>query len=198
MASNQYVNKVIYGGTTLIDLTSDTVTTSKLLSGYTAHDKSGAAITGTCTFDADTSDATAAQGEILASKTAYVNGSKVTGTMTNRGSVNQAISSLTSTYTVPAGYHDGGGKVYIDTTEQGKLIAQNIRTGITILGVTGSMSGTQDVNAEAVTVVSGLTSTVVTPGTGYNYISQVTVQAIPYSEADNSAGGKTVTIGSAA
>lgn len=47
MANNQYVNKVQYGGNTLIDLTSDTVAANKILSGYTAHDKSGAVITGT-------------------------------------------------------------------------------------------------------------------------------------------------------
>ena len=47
MANNQYVNKVEYAGQTLIDLTSDTVTADKLLQGYTAHDKSGALITGT-------------------------------------------------------------------------------------------------------------------------------------------------------
>lgn len=46
MASNPYVNKVIYGNTTVIDLTSDTVASNKLASGFTAHDKSGAPITG--------------------------------------------------------------------------------------------------------------------------------------------------------
>lgn len=40
-------NKVIYGGNTLIDLTEDTITPDKLVYGYTAHDKSGAAIVGT-------------------------------------------------------------------------------------------------------------------------------------------------------
>lgn len=40
-------NKVIYGGNTLIDLTEDTITPDKLIYGYTAHDKSGAAIVGT-------------------------------------------------------------------------------------------------------------------------------------------------------
>ena len=47
MANNQYVNKVEYGGNTLIDLTNDTIAADKILSGYTAHDKSGASITGT-------------------------------------------------------------------------------------------------------------------------------------------------------
>lgn len=46
MASNQYVNKVIYGDQAVIDLTSDTVSSSVLKSGYTAHDASGAIITG--------------------------------------------------------------------------------------------------------------------------------------------------------
>lgn len=43
------INKVQYGNTTLIDLTSDTVTPSVLMEGYTAHDRSGAVITGTAT-----------------------------------------------------------------------------------------------------------------------------------------------------
>lgn len=47
MASNPYVNKVIYGNSTLLDLTSDTVSADKVLSGYTFHDKSGASVTGT-------------------------------------------------------------------------------------------------------------------------------------------------------
>ena len=48
MANNQYVNKVEYGGSTLIDLTGDTVTADKILAGYTAHNAAGASITGTC------------------------------------------------------------------------------------------------------------------------------------------------------
>lgn len=46
---NPYKNKVVVGGTTLIDLTSDTVTPSVLMQGYTAHDMAGAAISGTLT-----------------------------------------------------------------------------------------------------------------------------------------------------
>ena len=118
MANNEYVNKVVYGGNTLIDLTSDTITTAKLLYGYTAHDKSGAPIRGACLYDADTSDATATDAEILATKTAYVTGTKVTGTMPNNGGVAGWITTKTGQYTVPYGYHDGSGKVGSSSTEQ--------------------------------------------------------------------------------
>lgn len=48
--ANMNVNKVIYGGDVLIDLTGDSVSADKVLKGITAHDKSGAKITGTCTL----------------------------------------------------------------------------------------------------------------------------------------------------
>lgn len=107
------INKVIYGSNVLLDLTSDTVTASDLLSGVKAHDKSGVQITGSCTYDADTSDANAQASEILLSKTAYVSGNKVAGTMPNRGAVTGTINSK-SAYTIPQGYHDGSGHVSID------------------------------------------------------------------------------------
>ena len=193
--ADKYVSKVVYGGKTLIDLTADTVTADKVLSGYTTHGKDGAAITGTCTYNADTSDATAAVAEILTGKTAYVNGVKLTGTMKNNGAVTGTISTKADVYTIPIGYHDGAGKVSISTTEQAKIIAGNIRSGITILGVTGTMSGSEDVKAQAKTATPATTAQIILPDTGYNYLSQVTVAAIPYVESDNSAGGVTVTIG---
>ena len=193
--ADKYVSKVVYGGKTLIDLTADTVTADKVLSGYTTHGKDGAAITGTCTFDADTGDATAAVAEILTGKTAYVNGVKLTGTMKNNGAVTGTISTKADVYTIPIGYHDGAGKVSISSTEQAKIIAGNIRSGVTILGVTGTMSGSEDIKAQAKTATPATTAQTILPDTGYNYLSQVTVAAIPYVESDNSAGGVTVTIG---
>ena len=197
MASNQYVNKVIFGGDTLIDLTNDDVTRASVLSGLKFHLPTGEATTGTCTYDADTSDANAVAAEILSSKTAYVNGSKITGSMTNRGGVTGTISTKAGEYTIAAGYHDGSGKVSIDSTEQAKLIATNIRSGVTILGVEGSMSGSESVKATSASVTPYTTSQTITPSDlgDYNSITQINVAAIAYSETDNAAGGKTVTIG---
>ncbi len=58
----------------------------------------------------DTSDATATAVNVLSGKTCYVKGAKVTGKMTNRGAVTQALNAGGS-YTIPAGYHNGSGKV---------------------------------------------------------------------------------------
>ena len=195
MATNANVNKVIYGGKTLIDLTADTVTADKVLEGITYHDNSGASGTGTCTYDSDTSDATVAVAEILTGKTAYVRGAKITGTMPNKGSVTGNISAKAQKFTIAQGYHDGSGYVQIAVTEQEKLIATNIRQGVTILGVEGSMSGSEGVVAQSKTVTPTTTTQTVMPDDGYTHLSQVTVNPIPYAESDNSAGGKTVTIG---
>ena len=186
-------NKVIYGGNTLIDLTGDTVTPATMLSGAKAHDKSGEVIEGTCTFDVNSTDATATAAEILKGKTAYARGSKVTGTMVNNGAVSGSISTKAGTYTVPIGYHDGSGKVGINTTEQAKIIPANIKSGINILGVTGTYAG-EAVKAQAKTVTPSTKAQTVLPDAGNDYLSQVTVNAIPYVETENAAGGTTVTI----
>lgn len=197
MANNQYVNKVIYGGQTLLDLTVDDVTELDVLSGKKFHLPSGAPGTGTCTYDADTSDATAVAAEILTGKTAYKNGSKLTGTMPNRGAQTSVITTKAQQVTIQQGYHDGSGNVQIDATEQAKIIANNIKDGVQILGVTGTYTG-EGVTAQSKTVTPNSSQQTVLPDSGYDYLSQVTVNAIPYTETDNTAGGKTVTIGSAA
>lgn len=195
MANNNNINKVIYGGQTLIDLTADTVTADKILSGYTAHDKSGAVITGTSTYDSDTSSDTAAVAEILVNKTAHARGTQLTGTMPNNGAISGSISTVAGEYTVPQGYHDGSGKVSISAAEQAKLIATNIRQGVEVLGVTGTMSGSEDVSAQTKTVTPTTAQQVITPDSPtYNYLTQVTVSAISYVETENAAGGLTATI----
>lgn len=188
------VNKVIYNGSTLIDLTGDTITPNQLKLDVTAHDKSGATIVGTCTHDVDSTDATATESEILAGSTAYARGVKLTGKMVNNGCYNRTITAKDQTVTIPVGFHDGSGDVFIAATEQAKIIAGNIKLGVTILGVTGTCEPSSDVTAHAKTVTPTATVQTVLPDDGYDYLSQVTVNAVPYTETENSAGGMTVTI----
>ena len=187
-------NKVVFGSTVLIDLTADTVTADKILASYTAHNAAGEIITGTCDYDVNSQDATVKVAEILTGKTAYARGSKLTGTMPNNGAVSLTISSLDDEISIAQGYHDGSGKVSILSTEKAKLIAANIKLGITILGVTGTLEPSSAITVHAKTVTPSLESQTILPDVGYDYLSQVTVNAIPYVETENSAGGITVTI----
>lgn len=190
---NMPINKIIYGGETLLDLTGDDAMANHILTGKKAHNRTGNQITGTCSYDSDTSDASASADEILLDQTAYANGSKVTGTMPNNGAVTGTITTKAGQYTIPQGYHDGSGKVGISSTEQAKIIASNIKSGIKILGVTGTYSG-EGATAQAKTVTPSTSQQVITPDANYDYLSQVTVNAIPYVETANTYG-TTVTIG---
>lgn len=188
-------NKIIYGDQVLIDLTQDTVEPSKLALGVTAHDKSGDIITGTNTFDADTSDADAVASEILDKKIAYVNGVKVVGSMPNRTGESGVIKTLAQEISIQNGYHDGSGKVKIDDVEQAKIVSSNIKDGVEILGVTGSYTG-EGVTAQSksATPYTDKSQTIL-PDSGYDYLSQVEVAKIAYLETPNAQGGTTVTIG---
>jgi len=190
------ISKVVYGNTTLIDLTSDTITANDLAYGVTAHGADGEAITGQSTKDSDTTDADATASEILSGKTAYVNKNKLTGSMTNRGGVTGTISTVAGAYSIQSGYHDGSGTVAISSTEQLKIISENIKNGVEILGVTGSYTG-EGVPTQSKAATPYTTQQVILPDSGYN-LSQVTVNAIKYVESSNSAGGITATIGDVA
>lgn len=195
--AEKYTSKVVLAsGEVLMDLTGDDITATDLAKGKKAHDKTGAPIVGTSTKDADTSDATAGAAEILSGKTAYVTGSKVTGTMTNNGAKTLNVSKKSVSVPIPQGYHDGSGAAQIDPTEAAKVIPNNIRQGISILGVEGAMSGTEGAKAQAKTATPSFAQQVIAPDSPtYNYLSQVTVEAIPVKYADNPQGGQTVTIG---
>lgn len=195
MANNQYVNKVVFGNTTVMDISDTTADASKVLASEKFYDRSGAPQTGSCTFDADTSDADATAAEILLNKTAYVNGNKLTGSMPNRGAVTGTITSASTPYAIQNGYHDGSGTVSVDNTN---LSAENIKKDITILGITGSYEGSATPTSTAKTVTPYTTSKTYLPSgesTPVDYYSQVTVNAISYTETPNAQNGLTVTIG---
>lgn len=87
----------------------------------------------------DTAAATAASGDILAGKTAFGSSGSISGGMANNGATGGTISTVAGTVTIPAGYTSGGTAKIADT-EQAKVIATNIKSGVTLLGVAGSLT----------------------------------------------------------
>lgn len=118
MAQNVVINGVTYQNVPEVDIP-----------------KSGS---GTAKFY-DTSGADASGADILTGKTAFNASGSVSGSMANNGSTSGTISTKAGTVTVPAGYTTGG-TVSISSTEQSKIIASNIKSGVTLLGVAGSLS----------------------------------------------------------
>lgn len=193
-----YISKVVYGNETLIDLTSDTVAAGKLLAGYTAHGADGAPITGSCDYNANTSGDTVTVGAVLSGATFHnAAGSAQTGTMPNIGKQTSTLTARDSAVAISAGYHDGSGSIGLNSTDKAALIADNIREGVTILGILGTMSGSEDVKATGLTATPYTTSKTYQPSDlgDYNYFSQVTVDAIAYATNSNTGGGITATIG---
>lgn len=188
-------NKVIYGGNVLIDLTADSVTPDKLLKGATAHDMSGKKIEGACTFDSDTKSATAKVAEVLSGSTFYARGEALTGSMPNNAAITETIDHKDDEIVVPLGYHDGSGVIKIDSVEKAKIIPENIKQGVTVLGIVGMLEPSSAVTAQGKTATPSTTPQTILPDQGYDYLSQVVIRAIPYVETPNAAGGTTVTIG---
>ncbi len=85
----------------------------------------------------ETSDATGTAADVLTGKSVYSSGGAINGSMANNGSTSGTISTKAGTVTIPAGYTSGG-TVSIATAQQNLLVSGNIKSGVTVLGVSGS------------------------------------------------------------
>lgn len=187
---------VAFGDDVLVDLTRDTVSSSTLLAPYTAHDSQGFIITGACTYDADTSDASATVYEVLKGKTAYAKGQKITGVMPNNGAFLESISTKDGAITIPQGYHNGTGKIDLDPVAISDLKPENIAEGVEILGVLGTKKGIEDCVAQSKNATSAIEAQTIRPDAGFTHLTSVYIAGIPYSESENfETGAITVKIG---
>lgn len=85
----------------------------------------------------DTSSADGVAANVLTGKKVYGSSGEITGSMTNNGATGGTIGTKAGTYTIPAGYTSGG---TVSLTNVSDCLAQNILTGKSILGVSGSLS----------------------------------------------------------
>lgn len=192
--ANQYTNKVVLAnGDVLIDLTQDDVKEEYVDKGIFFTDRTGERKQGTSTKTVDASKATATADEVLEGETFGKGTELQTGTMPNRSGVNIELSSKDGAI-ISKGYYDGSGKAVLSSSEAEKLIPQNIKEGITILGVLGTF-GADDISAQEKEVTPSFVEQIIQPTDGYNFLSQVTVKPIPVTRTDNEFGGVTVTIG---
>lgn len=114
--------------------------------------------------------------------------------MPNNAAKNYTVSDLND-QSITMGFYDGSGKISIDSTEKAKIVPANIKNGVSILGVQGTMTGQEDLNIQSKNVTPNFTVQTILPDDGYDYLAQVMVRPIPMTESANTAGGLTLTIG---
>lgn len=118
MAQNVVINGVTYQNVPEVDIPKSTSGTAKFY---------------------DTASANITSADVLTGKTGYGANGEVQGGMANNGSTSGTISTKAGTVSIPSGYTSGG-TVSIASSEQSKIIAGNIKSGVTLLGVAGSLS----------------------------------------------------------
>ena len=192
--ANEFNSKIVLSnGEVLLDLTQDDVKPEHVQKDIYFHDKTGARKQGTNTKTVDASNATAEAAEVLVGRTFGKGNEMQTGTMPDNSGQSIEISSLGGT-PIPKGYSDGSSVAKLSDAEIAKLVAGNIKEGVSILGVMGEF-GADDFSSQSKTVTPTFEKQVINPDEGYAFLSSVEVEAIKVDRKDNEAGGVTATIG---
>lgn len=108
----------------------------------------------------DTTGATADASKVLAGETVYGANGLETGSMVNNGAVSSTITTKDQVVTIAEGYHDGNGGIQIDQAQRNLIVSGNIRSGVSLLGVSGKASvvDTADGTATAGRIANGYTA----------------------------------------
>lgn len=134
----------------------------------------------------DVSKVTAAAGNVLEGKVFVdANGNAVTGTMTNQGAVSTTVEAG-GTYTIPAGYHNGSGKV-TGAASAGYKVLTGTKTpasGATSLSISHSL-GKTPVGAF---LILGSTYTMPTTSGAMTVLTQYSGSSVGFGATKNSTG----------
>lgn len=191
MANNGAVSKVLtaadpsytvpqgyHSGAGTVSIDPETKTVTPTTSQQTVSPTSGKVLS-SVTVNAipaqyvDTSDATATAAQILDGATAYVDGEMVEGTMPNNGAVTETLDTTTTSYTVPAGYHSGTGKVSVSLetksatpTKSPQTISPSAGKLLSSVSVAAIPDAYQDVTGVTAVAADVLTGKVIVSATG--------------------------------
>ena len=172
------VPKGYHSGAGTVSINPETKTVTPTTSQQTVSPTSGKVLS-SVTVNAipeqyvDTSDATATAAQILDGATAYVDGELVEGTMPNNGAVTETLDTTTTSYTVPAGYHSGTGKVSVSLetksatpTKSPQTISPSAGKLLSSVSVAAIPDAYQDVTGVTAVAADVLTGKVIVSATG--------------------------------
>ena len=172
------VPKGYHSGAGTVSIVPETKTVTPTTSQQTVSPASGKVLS-SVTVNAipaqyvDTSDATATAAQILDGATAYVDGELVEGTMPNNGAVTETLDTTTTSYTVPAGYHNGTGKVSVSLetksatpTKSPQTISPSTGKLLSSVSVAAIPDAYQDVTGVTAVAADVLTGKVIVSATG--------------------------------